>query len=256
MKQAFAQIHIDLVELWRMEVWGQVQGDLKTLDYAIGMIQEDVGLLNKKNNHHRKEIDNVSSEWKTLFKIIGWLETCIDKLETTVDTQKHNIARLKRNVEQLDRNVYCCCEQLLSPEPHGLMDKEGLEYSIDSEYQDVLVAPVNPPWMVYSPPPPTSPPSNLDKFSCPNSLFTPEGWATGFGDDVALDYLIDSKGEDVSPLLENLDLIPIVVHQTGLWVGYMEVDFIPFKVHGQCCKQSKGIPKSTYPPYCNCVVKG
>ena len=91
-----------------------------------------------------------------------------------MDTQKHNIARLKRNIEQLDRNAYCCCEQLLSPEPHGLMDKEGLEYSADSEYQDALVAPVNP-QVVYSPPPPTSPPSNLDKFNCPNSLFTPEG---------------------------------------------------------------------------------
>ena len=35
MKQAFAQIHIDLAELWRMEVWAQVQGDCHRYDFLV-----------------------------------------------------------------------------------------------------------------------------------------------------------------------------------------------------------------------------
>ena len=68
-----------------MEEWASIHRDLKTLDCTVGMIWEDVSLLNKKNNCHRKVIDNASSEWKTLFEIVGWLETCINKLETIVD---------------------------------------------------------------------------------------------------------------------------------------------------------------------------
>ena len=75
-----------------------------------------MGLLNEKNNHCQKEIDNVSLEQKTLFEIIG-------RLETIVDTQKYDITRLKWNIATLDQNVCCCCNCLLSPEPHGLMDE-------------------------------------------------------------------------------------------------------------------------------------
>ena len=114
--------------LRKTEEWALIHRDLKTLNYAIGTIREDLHLLNEKNNHRREEIDNVSSEQKTLFKIVGCLETHIDELETTIDTQKHDIARLKRNVATLDQNTCCCQDCLLSPEPHGLMDEEGLEY--------------------------------------------------------------------------------------------------------------------------------
>ena len=71
MKQAFAQICIGLAELWKMEEWASIHGGLKMLDYAVGMIQEDMGLLNEKNNRWRKEIDDASSEWKMLFEIVG-----------------------------------------------------------------------------------------------------------------------------------------------------------------------------------------
>ena len=134
MKQAFTQIHVDLVELQKTEEWAAVHGDLKMLDYVVGMIQENIGLLNEKNSCHRKEIDNMSSEHKTLFEIVRQLETYINKLETIVDTQKHDIERLKRSVATLDGNMCHCWDHLLSPEPHGLTDKEGLEYSSDSEY--------------------------------------------------------------------------------------------------------------------------
>ena len=59
-------------------------------------------------------------------------------------------------------------------------------------------------------PPPTTPPSNPDEFSHPNSLI-PEGQVTGFGCNVALDVVPDSKEEDIPPPLENVDPIPIVV---------------------------------------------
>ena len=133
----FAQVHMDLAVLRKMEEWALIHSDLKTLDYAVGMIQEDMGLLNKKNNFCWKEIDNMSSEQKVLFEIIGRLETCINKLETILDIQKHNITRLKRNITTLDQNTCHCHNCLLSPELHGLTDKEGLEYSINSEYQEV-----------------------------------------------------------------------------------------------------------------------
>ena len=42
------------------------------------------------------------------------------------------------------------------------------------------------PLLPVSPPPPTTPPSNLDEFSHPNSP-VPEGQVTGFGCNVALD---------------------------------------------------------------------
>ena len=66
----FAKIHVNLAELWKMEEWALVWGDLKTLDYAVGMIHEDTGLSNKKNNCCRKEINNVSSEQKMFFEIV------------------------------------------------------------------------------------------------------------------------------------------------------------------------------------------
>ena len=69
MKQAFAQIHINLAALQRTEEWASIHGDLKTLDYAVGTIREDLGLLNKKNNCCREEIDNASSEQKMLFAL-------------------------------------------------------------------------------------------------------------------------------------------------------------------------------------------
>ena len=105
-------------------VVGVTVGGREHFSGSIGMIWEDLGLLSEKNNCHQEEIDNVSSEWKTLFKIIGHLETIID-------TQKHNITRLKRNVTTLDQNACCCCNHLLSPEPHSLSDEDGLEYSTD-----------------------------------------------------------------------------------------------------------------------------
>ena len=208
MKQVFAQIHIDLVTLQRTEEWVLIYEDLKTLDYTMGMIREDVGLLNEKNNCHRKEIDDVSSEWKMLFEIVG-------QLETILDTQKHNIMRLKRSIATLDQNTCRCCNHLLSPELHGLMGEEGLEYSSDSEYQEAPMEPVNYPWLTYSPPPPVIPPSNLDKFRCPNSP-VPEGQATGFSYDIALDVVTDS--EEVPPLLENIDPI------TGCIEGFFETE--------------------------------
>ena len=107
-KQVFTQIHIDLAEVWKMEEWATIHGDPKMLDYTVGMIQEDMGLLNEKNNHCRKEIDNASSEWKTLFEIIRRLETHINELETIMDTQQHDIDRLKRNIATLDGNMCCC----------------------------------------------------------------------------------------------------------------------------------------------------
>ena len=69
------------------------------LDYAVGMIQEDMGLLNEKNNRWRKEIDDASSEWKMLFEIVRWLETI-------VDTQMHDITRLKRNIHRVHRRIF------------------------------------------------------------------------------------------------------------------------------------------------------
>ena len=101
MKYAFAQVHMYLAVLRKMEEWALIHGDLKTLNYTIWVIQEDLGLLNKKNNHCQEEINNASSEWKMLFEIVGCLGNCINKLETIINTQKHNIARLKRNVATL-----------------------------------------------------------------------------------------------------------------------------------------------------------
>ena len=38
MKQAFTQVHIDLATLRKMEEWASIHGDLKTLNYTIGVI--------------------------------------------------------------------------------------------------------------------------------------------------------------------------------------------------------------------------
>ena len=80
----FAQVHIDLAVLKKTEEWASIYRDLKILDCTIGTIWEDLGLLNKKNNHCWEEIDNASFEQKTLFEIVGHLETCIDELETSL----------------------------------------------------------------------------------------------------------------------------------------------------------------------------
>lgn len=117
------------------------------------------------------------------------------------------------------------------------------------------MASVNPPWTAYSPPPPTTPPFNIDKFSHLNSP-VPEGHVTGFGCDTALDVIPNSKEEDTPPPLENITPIPIVVDCGIFRVRLGDVDFIPFEVHGQCCKQSKGILTSTYHLYCNRLIKG
>ena len=142
---------------------------MKTLDYAIRILQEDIGALNNKNNGCCKEIDKVASEQKTLFEIIGHLETHIKELEGIINMQKHGIAHLRRNVETLDGNICQCCDCLLSPLPHGLSDEEGLEYLTDSEYQEAPMAPENP---SPSPPPPTTPLSNLEDFGNPCSSFS------------------------------------------------------------------------------------
>lgn len=75
------------------------------MDYAIRILQEDIGALNNKNNGCCKEIDKVAPEQKTLFEIIGHLETHIKELEGIIDMQKHGIAHLRRNVEILDGNI-------------------------------------------------------------------------------------------------------------------------------------------------------
>ena len=212
-----------------------------------------MGLLNEKNNHHQKEIDDVSSEQKMLFEIVGYLETHIDELETIMYTQKHDIARLKRNVVTLDQNVCCCCDHLLSSEPHGLTDKEGLEYSMDSEYQEVLMELANHPWSAYSPPPPVTPPSNIDEFGHADSP-VPGGHATSFSCDITFDVVPDSEEEDIPPPLENMVPIPIAVGHGVCRIKPGEIDFIPFQVSGQRCKCSGGVPISTYHPYCS--IKG
>ena len=71
----------------------------------------------------------------------------------------------------------CCCQDhLLSPKPHGLMDKEGLEYLTNLEYQK---APMESSFRPCgdSPPPPTTPPSNIDEFTHPSPQIE-EGQAT------------------------------------------------------------------------------
>ena len=249
----FTQIHINLAMLQRTEEWSSIHGDLKTLDYAVGMIQEDLGLLNKKNNCHWEEIDNVSSEQKTLFEIVGHLEAHVDELETIIDTQKHDITRLKRNVVTLDQNACHCHDHLLSPEPHGLSDEEGFEYSTDSEYQEALIEPLFCPCSD-SPPPPTTPPSDVNEFTCCSLVV--EGWATSFGCDITFNVIPDLEEEDVLLLLENMDPIPIIVGCGVFQVKPGEIDFIPFQVCGQHCKHSKGVPASTYHPYHNCSIKG
>ena len=212
-----------------------------------------MGVLNDKNHCHQEEINNASSEWKTLFEIVGHLEICIDELETVIDTQKHVIARLKRNVVTLDQNVCCCCDCLLGLEPHGLSDEEGLKYSTDSEYQEapleLLFCPCGD-----SPPPPTTPPSNINEFAHPIPQVE-EGWATSFGCDVAFDIVLDLEEEVLLPL-ENVTPIPIAIGCNVLCVEPGEIDFIPFQVRGQHCKCLKGVPTSTYHPYCHCMVKG
>ena len=153
----------------------------------------------------------------------------------------------------LDQNACCCCDCLLSPEPHGLMDKESLEYSTDLEYQE---APMESSFRPCgdSPPPPTTPPSDIDKFTCPSPQVK-EGQATSFGCDVAFDVMPDLE-EDVLPPLENVTPILIVVDCGIPRVEPGEIDFIPFQVCGQHCKHMKGIPTSTYHPYQHCLIKG
>ena len=135
-------------------------------------------------------------------------------------------------VATLDQNTYCCCNCLLSPEPYSLTDKEGLEYSMDSEYQEALMEPANHPWSAYSPPPPVAPPSNIDEFSHPNSPVL-EGLTMSFGCDITFDIVLDSKEEDVPPPLENMDPIPITVGCGIFRIKTGEIDFIPFQVHCQ-----------------------
>ena len=196
----------------------------------------------------------MSSEWKTLFEIVGHLETHINKLETIVDTQKHNITRLKRNVTTLDQNMCHCCDCLLSLDPHGLTDEEGLEYSTDSEYQEALMESLFHP-CGNSPPLPTMPLSNIDEFAHPSPQIE-EGQATSFRCDVAFDIVSDLEEEDILSPLENMTPILIAVGRSILQVEPGEIDFIPFQVHGQCCKHSKGDPTLTYHPYHNCSIKG
>ena len=117
------------------------------------------------------------------------------------------------------------------------MDKEGLKYSSDLEYQEAPLEPANPLWAAYSPPPPTTPPSDIEKFGCPNSP-VPQGWATGFGCDITFHVVPDSEEEDVPPPLENVTPILIAVGHSVFRAGPGEIDFIPFEVHGQHCKQS------------------
>ena len=222
------------------------------MDYTIGVMWQDTEGLNDENNCYQKEIDKVALECKMLFKIVSCLENCIKELDGVINTQKYDITCLKRNIEMLDGNV-CCCDCLLSPEPHCLSDEEGLEYSTDSEYQEALMAPVNP---SPSPPPPTTPPSNFEN---PHFLFfnpdRSKGQATGFGDNVALDCVADLE-EKVPLPLENLDPIPMVVGCGHFCYNPREIDFIPFEVCGQRCHQSKGVPKLLYHPYLFPSMKG
>ena len=211
------------------------------------MIREDLGLLNKKNNHCQEEIDNMSSEWKMLFEIVGCLETI-------VNTQKHDITRLKRNVATLDQNMWCCRNRLLSPEPHGLLDREGLEYSTDSEYQEAAIELSFHP-CGDSPPLPTTPPSSINEFTHPSPQIE-EGWAMSFRCDVTFNIIPDLEEEHIPLLLKNVDPIPIVVGHSVFRVEPGEIDFIPFQVCGQHCKHTKGVLTLTYHPYRNCSIKG
>ena len=153
----------------------------------------------------------------------------------------------------LDQNACCCCDCLLNPKPHDLTDKESLEYSTDLEYQE---APMESSFCPCgdSPPPPTTPPSDIDKFTHPSPQVE-EGQATSFGCDVTFDVMPDLE-EDVLPPLENVTPILIVVDCGIPRVEPGEIDFIPFQVCGQHCKHMKGIPTSTYHPYQHCLIKG
>ena len=101
------------------------------------------------------------------------------------------------------------------------------------------MAPANP---SSAPTTPTTPSSGLEDFGNPHSpFFNPDrnwGQATSFRDDLSLDYVADSKGEeeDVPPPLENVDPILIAVGCGIFCFEPGEIDFIPFEVHGpQCC---------------------
>ena len=155
----------------------------------------------------------------------------------------------------LDQNVCCCWDCLLSPEPHGLMDEEGLKYLTGSEHQEALMESSFRP-CGDSPPLPTTPPSDIDEFTCPSPQIE-EGWATSFGYNVAFNVVPDLEEEnDILPLLENMVPIPSAVGLSVLRAEPGEIDFIPFQVRSQWCKRSKGVLTSTYHPYYNCVIKG
>ena len=124
----------------------------------------------------------------------------------------------------------------------------------DSEYQEapmeLLFCPCGD-----SPPPSTTLPSDINEIAHPSPQIE-EGQATSFRCDVAFDIVSDLEEEDILSPLENMTPILIAVGRSILQVEPGEIDFIPFQVHGQCCKHSKGVPTLTYHPYHNCSIKG